>query len=91
MLVVAIDNTIDRFDDYTHVPDDVGYGGTIGGEGDRYADFVEEVVRPHIEATYGAPGAVGVMGSSLGGLISLVVMLCLRGTPGPNRFGPEPI
>ena len=25
------------------------------------------------------------------GLISLIVMLCLRGMPGPNRFGPEPI
>ena len=24
------------------------------------------------------------------GLISLIVLLCLRGTAGPNRFGPEP-
>jgi len=25
------------------------------------------------------------------GLISLIVMLCLRGTVGPNRFGPDPL
>ncbi|MCA9489453.1 MAG: prolyl oligopeptidase family serine peptidase [Myxococcales bacterium] len=96
VLVVGIDNTIDRFEDYTHVPDDVGYGGPMGGEGDEYAAFVQQVVRPHVEATYGAPDAVGVMGSSLGGLISLVIAQdypddydfagSLSGTLGWGRF-----
>jgi hypothetical protein len=70
MIVVGIDNTPDRFDEYTHVPDDVGYG-PMGGNGDAYAAFVHDDVRPFIEATYGSSGLDGVLGSSLGGLISL--------------------
>jgi hypothetical protein len=73
VLVVGIDNTPDRFEDYTHVPDDVGYGGEMGGNADAYADYVEDVVRPLIEGEYGAGTATGVMGSSLGGLVSLVI------------------
>ncbi len=96
ILVVGIDNTADRFEDYTHVPDDVGYGGTMGGNGDVYAAFVEEVVRPHVEATYGVAPTTGLLGSSLGGLISLVVAddypdrydfaASLSGTLGWGRF-----
>jgi len=69
-LLVGIDNTSARFDDYTPVPDDA-VGSSAGGHGAAYADFVELTVRPFIEARYGAPARVGVMGSSLGGLISL--------------------
>jgi len=68
VLVAGIDNTSDRVDEYTHVQDD--YGGPLGGGGDHYADLVEHVVRPLVEDAYGAPQVVGVMGSSLGGLIS---------------------
>lgn len=67
-LVVGIDNTADRMDEYTHVSDYLG--GWVGGLGDAYADFVEDVVRPLVEAEYGTADTVGVMGSSLGGLIS---------------------
>lgn len=70
MMVVGIDNTDQRMNEYTHVPDEIG-GGVLGGMGDAYAEFVEEVVRPLIRAEYGEPEKVGVMGSSLGGLISL--------------------
>ncbi len=68
-LVIGVDNTADRVDEYTHAPDVYG-GSTLGGRGDEYSDFVLQVVRPLVEAHYGAPERVGVMGSSLGGLIS---------------------
>ena len=69
-LVVGIDNTADRMDEYTHVPDRVG-GEVVGGGADAYSDFVLDVVRPLVEAHYGLPERRGVMGSSLGGLVSL--------------------
>lgn len=70
MMVVGIDNTAARFDEYTHVPDDFG-SGIVGGGGDAYTTFVNDVVRALVEDHYGEPLTVGVMGSSLGGLISL--------------------
>lgn len=56
-------------DEYTHVPDVID-GQSVGGGADAYSDFVRDVVRPRIEARYGAPEAAGVMGSSLGGLVA---------------------
>lgn len=72
MLVVGIDNTADRMEEYTHVEDRIG-GATYGGWGDRYAVFLQENVRPLAAATWGEPPVVGVMGSSLGGLVSFHV------------------
>ncbi len=72
MIVVGIDNTADRFDEYTHVPDDL-YGYPVGGQGTDYAAFLTEDVRPHIEAEYATSGHDGLLGSSLGGLIALHV------------------
>lgn len=69
MLIVGIDNTDARMDEYTHVRDEV-YGDWYGGLGDQYAAFIQEDVRGLIRDTYGEPGPVGTMGSSLGGLIS---------------------
>jgi hypothetical protein len=96
VLVVGIDNTPDRMDEYTHVPDDIG-SGAIGGLGDAYAALIEDHVRPHVEAVYGSTGRDGLMGSSLGGLISLHVAqrypgrydfaASLSGTLGWGRFG----
>lgn len=72
MLIVGIDNTPARFDEYTHVPDKIDDSDAwYGGKGDAYADFVQDTVRPLIRAEYGEPGPVGLLGSSLGGLISL--------------------
>ena len=68
-LAIGIDNTPARMDEYTHVADDIG-SGAVGGDGDEYADFVQEHVRPMIEARYGTPQRTGTMGSSLGGLIA---------------------
>lgn len=69
-LAIGIDNagTL-RMDEYTHVADDLG-SGPVGGKGDAYSDYVLNVVRPFIEKKFGAPAKVGVMGSSLGGLIA---------------------
>ena len=71
-LVVGIDNTPDRIAEYTAVDDVIG-SQTLGGKGLDYADYVEKTVRPFIEARYGQTPHVGVMGSSLGGLISYVI------------------
>jgi predicted alpha/beta superfamily hydrolase len=70
MLVVGIDNTPDRMEEYTHVVDTLD-GQRYGGEADAYADFVQDTVRPLVRENYGEPGPVGVLGSSLGGLVSL--------------------
>lgn len=97
VLVVGIDNTgALRLDDYTHVQDDIG-SGLIGGKGEAYADLVDTVIRPRMEAAYGAAAVVGTMGSSLGGLISLVIAdrfptrydmaISMSGTVGWGSFG----
>ncbi|XXT24511.1 alpha/beta hydrolase-fold protein [Sorangium sp. So ce429] len=71
VLLVGIDSTPARLDEYTHVADRIEEGGAlVGGKGDAYADFLRDTVRPFIRARYGEPGPVGIMGSSLGGLIS---------------------
>lgn len=69
ILLVGIDNTPARMDEYTHVQDFV-LGKMQGGKGDAYADFLKQTVRPLIQEHYGEKGPIGVMGSSLGGLIS---------------------
>ncbi|WP_437960887.1 alpha/beta hydrolase-fold protein [Sorangium sp. So ce119] len=71
VLLVGVDSTPARLAEYTHVEDRIEEGGAlIGGEGDAHADFLRDTVRPFIRARYGEPGPIGVMGSSLGGLIS---------------------
>ncbi len=71
ILVVGLDNTPARMDEYTHVPDDIDYGYVMGGAGDDYGELVHEILRPHIESRYPTSGENGLLGSSLGGLISL--------------------
>lgn len=68
-LVIGIDHGPDRRAEMTHTVE-WRDGKQVGGDGDRYAKLVREHVQPHIEARYGAPRRVGVMGSSLGGLVS---------------------
>lgn len=69
-IVVGIDNggvhRIAEYTPWTHPQ----YGG---GEGDLYARFLVETLKPHIDANYRTLPQrehTGVMGSSLGGLIS---------------------
>ena len=70
MLVVANDNTSDRMEEYTHVQDLI-HGSVYGGWGDTYAAFVHEQLRPWAAEQYGDASLHGLLGSSLGGLISL--------------------
>jgi hypothetical protein len=74
LMIVAIDNTPERFFDYTHITDSIRGSGPVGGGGDRYADFVVQTVRPLVARVFGEPAVTGVMGSSLGGLISLHIV-----------------
>jgi hypothetical protein len=70
MLAVGIHSSLDRINEYTPWTDDLGSGPT-GGQGDAYADLVRFTIREFIEGRYGLAPVEGVMGSSLGGLISL--------------------
>lgn len=98
LMIVGIDNTSARFDEYTHVEDDIG--GTAGGRGAEYAALIEEVIRPLVDDVYSEPAVVGTMGSSLGGLISLVIGLeypdrydfvgSMSGTVGWGSIGIDP-
>lgn len=82
MLIVGIDNTSDRMEEYTHDTDDIK-GTWYGGWGATYADYVQDTVRPLIRDIYGEPGPVGLLGSSLGGLISFYIA---DQYPGEYRF-----
>jgi len=84
MVVVGIDNTPARFEEYTPVTD-VLDGMRVGGQADEYADFVVDGIKPFVEDRYPVatdPAFVGTMGSSLGGLVSLYI-----GLRHPDVFG----
>jgi predicted alpha/beta superfamily hydrolase len=70
VLVVGIDNTAARFEEYTHCADDFGHG-VMGGDADLYASFVVDEVMPFVEARYPTGDRAGMLGSSLGGLVTL--------------------
>lgn len=69
-IVVGIDNGgSNRIAEYTPWPNQQ-YGG---GDGDLYAEFIAETLKPYIDQNYRTKPEreyTGVMGSSLGGLIS---------------------
>jgi len=69
-LIVAIDNGLeDRINEYTPWAHPE-YGG---GEGDQYVDFIVNTLKPYVDENYRSlPDREfnGIMGSSLGGLIS---------------------
>ena len=98
MLVVGIDNTSDRMEEYTQTTDDLD-GDIYGGEGDAYAALVEDTVRPMMERAYGEADVVGTMGSSLGGLIAFYIAdqypdrydmaISLSGTMGWGSIGAD--
>lgn len=97
ILIVGIENTADRFEDYTHTPDDIGTGSPVGGNGAAYGDVVLGEIRDTVHGVYGTFALEGQMGSSLGGLISLDIarthpgevdfVASLSGTLGWGRFG----
>lgn len=69
-LIVAVDNGGDeRIAEYTPY----AHPQHGGGDGDAYAEFIAETLKPHIDENYRTlPDRLhtGIMGSSLGGLIS---------------------
>lgn len=96
ILVVGVDNTPDRLQEYTHVPDAPPGVGPVEPLGDAYADLVVLDLLPWASSTWSTTGVHGVMGSSLGGLISLHIadrhpeafqfVGSLSGTLGWGRF-----
>ncbi len=74
VLGVAVDNTADRFDEYTQVQDTIGGIGTVGGQADAYWQLIDDEVLPFVRARFGVAAGtddVAVVGSSLGGLVTL--------------------
>ncbi len=71
-IVVGIDNGGQyRLDEYSSWAN-VQYNA--GGDGDKYVDFIINTLKPHIDSTFRTlPGrrTTGIMGSSMGGLISM--------------------
>lgn len=70
LIVIGIENgggeRINEYSPWTHP----SYGG---GDGDDYIEFIAETLKPHVDSTYRTrPENIytGLMGSSLGGLIS---------------------
>lgn len=77
-VIVAIPNTKQRFDEYTHVADTIPDVGTVGGSADAYAKFVTGGILPFVRARYALrteASQTAVLGSSLGGLVSLYIAL----------------
>ncbi len=73
VILVGIDNTGARLDEYGLYPEP---SHDAGGRGEEYARFVLEEVKPFIDRTYRTlPGRsdTGVCGSSMGGLVSLTM------------------
>ena len=79
VIVVAISNTPDRVADYTPDADPQeartdGKPQGKGGEGARYLDWIANELKPFIDANYRTqrgPDTTAMMGSSLGGIISM--------------------
>jgi len=98
ILLVGIDSTGDRVAEYTHTDDSLR-GDPIIARGDETVVLVRDVVRPRVQSTWGSTGHDGLMGSSLGGLISLHIaqedpdewdfVASLSGTLGWGRFEAE--
>jgi len=69
-IMVGISNTKDRLNEYSPFRD----GKRGGGRGDLYLDFIVQTVKPLIDSslrTLADRENTGIMGSSMGGLISL--------------------
>ncbi|RME03693.1 MAG: hypothetical protein D6805_05545 [Planctomycetota bacterium] len=72
-IIVAVSNTAKRMYEYTPVRD-VRYGG---GGGEKYAQFLIKTLKPMIDRYYRTRPSreyTAVMGSSLGGLVSLYLV-----------------
>ncbi len=89
VIVVAVANTKDRFDEYAPTPidwkNDDGSMKKVGGKAGLYGRFLAEELKPFIDRTYRsrrAPEDTALGGASLGGLVSLWL-----GLEKPKVFG----
>ena len=82
LIVVGIDNTgVNRLDEYTPTHD----RKRGGGDADRYAALLVNQVKPLVDGTYRTlvdSAYTGIGGSSLGGLVSLYLVLTAADTFG---------
>ncbi len=84
VIVVGVYNSPARMEEYTWYPDTLD-GKTMGGKGQQYADFLVKELKPLIDQSYRTQSDkkhTGIMGSSLGGLISFYTARAY-----PNTFG----
>lgn len=82
VLVVGPYNTADRMDEYTYIYDP---SEGAGGKGDLYLDWIESTLIPLVQSEFRVDitrDTLGIMGSSLGGLIS-----CYGGWTRPTVYG----
>lgn len=80
LIIVGVDNTDDRINEYTPVKTEMG-----GGRGDKFGRFLTTELLSTIRQrfrTKAGPASLGIAGSSLGGLISLHL-----GLTNPEVFG----
>lgn len=80
VLIIGPYNTPDRIAEYTYSVDPQ-YGG---GKGDLYLDFLQDTLIPSMQTRWNfstSPTSMGIMGSSLGGLIS-----CYAGVTRPSVY-----
>jgi hypothetical protein len=71
LIVFGIDNTAARFDEYTPTTDDLG-SGPVGGKSDDYGVLIDGL-RDRMDEAYGPAERYGLLGSSLGGLVSVAL------------------
>ena len=70
-IIVAVDHTVDRLAEYSPWDEP---RSQVRARGEAYVRFLVDTLKPYVESVYrtrGGPEWTGVMGSSLGGLISL--------------------
>lgn len=73
LVLVAIDNSKDRVDEYTPIPDSIA-DKIIGGRADDHLNFITSELKPWIDQefrTLTGPESTAIIGSSLGGLFVL--------------------
>lgn len=78
LIIVGVYNTEDRFAEYTPVRDDGEYAQLGGGSAEAYGRFLVQELKPLVDKTFrtrtDAP-STGLVGSSLGGLVSMYLGL----------------
>lgn len=85
MIIVGVASNDDRIADYTPVPGTAQQDGPMGGNGPGYAHYLVQELKPEIDRRFRTlPGreTTAVGGSSLGGLISMWLVLNERDTFG---------